>query len=205
MIRRSSFLKLTPIFFLVLLLNGLPCSVRAQDLTGPKAGRELAEVLRSMRPEENSKWQGTIKISRSHRTTTVPIFCQTTLRESSSGWTVMYLTSATESIGAEKLTVICSTNGPNQYVFARADSPGAPLGEPKQLSGAAADIPLAGSDFWLSDLGLEFYRWPEQERLKGDRRRGQPCYVLRSINPQPSPNGYSWVKTWIDKESGAPL
>lgn len=73
------------------------------------------------------------------------------------------------------------------------------------MSGNAADIPLAGSDFWLSDLGLEFYHWPQQERLPGDRRRGQPCYVLKSVNPHPSSDGYAWVKTWVDEESGAPL
>lgn len=200
------FLKLLPAFLLVLLLSAPTLSARPEpNSTGPEAGRELAAELRSMRPEEDTKWQGTLKFSRNHKTTTIPIFCKTTLGESNSGWTVMYLTSATDTIGAEELRVICSTNGPNQYIFAVAATPGAPLGEPKQLSGGAADIPLAGSDFWLSDLGLDFYHWPQQERLPGDRRRGRACFVLRSINPHPSPQGYAWVKTWIDQESGAPL
>ena len=137
MIRRSAFFKLAPIFLLALLLNAPPLSAQAQEATlGPEAGRKLAADLRSMRPEENSKWQGTLKIKRDHKTSTIPIFCQTTLGGSNSAWTVMYLTSATDSIGAEKLTVICSTNGPNQYILARAASPGGPLGQPMQLSGS---------------------------------------------------------------------
>src|SRR5581483_8795027 len=186
---------------LALLLNGAPLPARAEEYpTGPEAGRALAAELRTMRPEENSKWRGTLKISRNHKTVTVPIYCETTLDQSNTAWDVMYLTIATDSMGAEKLTVIFSTNGPNQYILAVAGSPGAPLGAPRQLSGAAANVPLAGSDFWLSDLGLEFYHWPEQDRLKGEMRRGQPCYVLESTNPQPSPGGYSRVRTWIDKE-----
>ncbi len=206
MIRQSAFFKVAPIFLMALLLNAPPFSAQAQEGTlGPEAGRKLAADLRSMRPEENSKWQGTLKIKRNHKTSTVPIFCQTTLGDSSSTWNVMYLTSATDAIGAEKLTVICSTNGPNQYILAVAASPGGPLGQPMQLTGPAADVPLAGSDFWLSDLGLEFYHWPQQERLAGDRRGGRPCYVLESINPQTTAGGYSRVKTWIDEETGAPV
>ena len=202
---QGAFFKLSPIFILVLLLNAPPFSAQGQDTLGPEAGRKLAAELRSMRPEENSKWQGTLKIKRNHKTSTVPIFCQTSLGATDSSWTVMYLTSATDAIGAEKLTVGFSTNGPNQYSLAVAASPGGPLGEPMQLNGSAADVPLASSDFWLSDLGLEFYHWPQQERLAGDRFGGRPCYVLESTNPQPKAGGYSRVKTWIDQETGAPV
>jgi hypothetical protein len=90
-------------------------------------------------------------------------------------------------------------------LFARAASPGAAPGEPRLLTGAEADIPLADSDFWLSDLGLEFLRWPDQLRLKGGVHRERSCFVLVSSNPHPVPGGYSRVKTWIDKESGQPM
>lgn len=199
-------LKLASAFILALLFNVFPLAARAEEApTGPQAGRELAAAVRSMRPEENSKWRGTLKIKRHHKTATIPIFCQTTLNASDSGWSVMYLTGATDSMGAEQLTVVCSPNGSNQYMLARAASPGGPLSQPVQLSGVAAGIPLAGSDFCLSDLGLEFYHWPQQERLPGERFRGRPCYVLESINPHPTPDGYLKVRTWIEKESGAPV
>ena len=62
--------------------------------------------------------------------------------------------------------------------------------------------PFAGSDFWIADLGLEFFHWPEQKILKPyEMRRGRACHVLESTNPNPSPNGYSRVVSWIDNET----
>lgn len=63
-------------------------------------------------------------------------------------------------------------------------------------------IPFADSDFWIADLGLEFFHWPEQKILRHEMRRGRSCKVLESINPSPSTNGYSRVVSWIDNESG---
>lgn len=194
-------------FLISLMLFALVARLAADELPpaeGPEAGKELATTLRSMRPAENVKWRGALKIvSRDHKTLSVPILCETTLGETN--WSVMYLASATATTGAEKLTVIFSTNAPNQYIYARAATPNGPLGEPKTLTGAEADIPLAGSDFFLTDLGFEFYHWPDQVRMPGQMRRGRPCYVLQSTNPHPSPNGYSRVMTWVEKESGQPL
>ena len=34
-------------------------------------------------------------------------------------------------------------------------------------------------------------------------RRGRPCYVLESRNPNPPPRGYARVVSWIDRESAA--
>ena len=60
---------------------------------------------------------------------------------------------------------------------------------------------LAGSDFWVGDLGLEFLHWPAQKVLHGDTARGRLCKVLESTNPNPSTNGYSRVLSWIDNET----
>ena len=62
-------------------------------------------------------------------------------------------------------------------------------------------IPFANSDFWLADLGLEFLHWPAQKILHGDTARGRLCKVLESTNPNPSPNGYSRVDSWVDNET----
>jgi hypothetical protein len=181
--------------------------VQAQGLPsaeGPEAGRELDAHLLSMQPTENVKWRGTLKISgRDRKSASVPLLCEIT--PGTTNWSVMYLAASTPDTVAEKLTIIFSTNAPNQYIYARAATPGGPLEPPKTLTGAEADIPLAGSDFWLSDLGFEFYHWPEQVRLRGQMRRGRPCYVLQSVNPHPSPVGYSRVVTWVDRESEQPL
>jgi sulfate adenylyltransferase subunit 1 (EFTu-like GTPase family) len=60
---------------------------------------------------------------------------------------------------------------------------------------------FANSDFWLCDLGLEFFHWPAQKVLKKDVHRSRGCIVLESTNPNPSTNGYSRVVSWIDEES----
>ena len=61
--------------------------------------------------------------------------------------------------------------------------------------------PFACSDFWVADLGLEFFHWPQQKVLKKEFRRNCACMVLESTNPQPTTNGYSRVVSWIDEES----
>jgi negative regulator of sigma E activity len=60
--------------------------------------------------------------------------------------------------------------------------------------------PFAGSDFWLADLGLEFFHWPEQHLKKEEMRRSRLCKVLESVN-QKSAAGYSRVVSWIDVET----
>jgi Outer membrane lipoprotein-sorting protein len=198
----SAFLRAT--MFLALLLTGGCMHAQETYPTGASAGQELAAALCSMRPAEDANWSGVMKISgRGHQTIAVPVNCRTTLGDSD--WSVTYTTGATNGIAAEKLAIHYSTNAPPQYLYSCAASPGAPLGEPKPLTGAEADIALGGSDFWLSDLGFEFYHWPEQNRLKGEMRRGKPCFVLECVNPHPAAGGYGRVKVWIEKESGAPL
>jgi hypothetical protein len=67
--------------------------------------------------------------------------------------------------------------------------------------------PFAGSDFWICDLGLEFFHWPAQKVLPKPTNlvRGRDYTLLESTNPNPSTNGYSRVLTWIDKETGGIL
>jgi hypothetical protein len=178
----------------------------AEDFSpiGPEAGRELAAQLCSMRPEENQSWNGTLKIyPHNQKAISIPISGETSLTETN--WSATYDVKATATTPAEKLKIIFFTNAPPQYFYARAASPDAPTGELKPLANAEADIPLAGSDFWLSDLGLEFFHWPDQIRQKGHVHRSRSCYLLDCLNPHPAPGGYSKVALWVDKESGQPL
>ncbi len=63
--------------------------------------------------------------------------------------------------------------------------------------------PFANSDFWIADLGLEFFHWPQQKVLKHESKRTRACTVLESTNPNPVLGSYSRVVTWIDNESHA--
>jgi len=163
-------------------------------------GRVLVAELLAQKPAENSEWRGVLKIrNRERQTTAIPVTGRITVEKD--GWKVVYSTIATEKSGAETLTVIHSATGTNQYLYSRAsaDSVG---GEAKPLTGNEADIALAGSDFWLSDLGLDFLHWPGQRLLKKELRRGQSCKVLESVNPHPTTNGYARVVSWIDIDTG---
>ena len=194
---------LSILFFCAALFLALP--VPAQDgepyPVGPEGGSKLAAALRSMRPEENSRWQGQLKITRNRQTLLVPAASE--VIADGPAWKAVYAAESTGKTGAEKLIVVHSTNGPNEYFYAKAVSPSAAPGEPKPLSAAEIDLPFANSDFWLPDLGFEFYHWPDQRCLKGEMRRGRPCYVLESRNPSPAPQGYSRIVSWIDREGAA--
>jgi hypothetical protein len=83
-----------------------------------------------------------------------------------------------------------SDDQPDRYQFRESDLP-----ENEIMA------PFAGSDFWIADLGLDFFHWPEQKILKHEMRRGRACQVLESTNPDPTPAGYSRVVSWIDNET----
>ena len=132
----------------------------------------------------------------------MPVVCRVAVHDDT--WETDYQTAATTNAGAERLVVIHRVNGPNVYRYACAPAPAAPLPDPATISAAqAAGTSLAGSDFSLADLGLEFLHWPQQLQLKGEMRLSRPCYVLESRNPAAS--GIVRVKSYIDKESNGLL
>jgi len=163
---------------------------------GADAGQALAQRIRSAEPEENSEIHGTLIIRAGGRTRKVPVVCRVALE--GAGWKTDYETPATTNGPAERLTVIHSTNGPNLYFYSRAGGPAV------AVPASEADIPLAGSDFSLTDLGLEYLHWPQQLRFRDETRLGQACYVLESRNPA-APGGIARVKSYIDKETGGLL
>ena len=163
-------------------------------------GRQLANRIwdrLEQRPEENITNTGTLIIDdgNGHRST-IPIEFRTALGAAS--WSTICETTA----GSNRITLVITHEAgkPNQYKFYN-DLPQA-THSPGILSGNETMTPFAGSDFWVADLGLEFFHWPDQNILKRyEMRRGRSCHVLESINPNPSPNAYSRVVSWIDNET----
>jgi hypothetical protein len=122
-------------------------------------------------------------------------------------WKGIYQTQKSGNIEAEQLVVIHQEGKPNEYLWTGQDTAGAES-KPKVLSGDEADTPLAGSDYWFSDLGLEFFHWPKQRLIKNAKitmRLTRPCKVLESTNPNPQPGNYALVVSWVDAEYGAPI
>ena len=100
------------------------------------AGQALAEHLRSAVPEENSEFHGRLIIKSEGAPREIPIVCRVTVNPTT--WETDYETAGTAQSGAERLVVLHSTNGPNQYLYARAASPSAPLSKPAPVP--AADV-----------------------------------------------------------------
>lgn len=177
---------------LSLLALFLTLSAHAQGTNGLSnaelQGRELVQKILSQRPAENFTNHGVLKIRNAkHENSSVPLGCETTVGDGT--WTARY------QAGMQDLKVTHTEGQPNQYVW-HADN-----GKIVTLTGNQTMYPFAGSDFWIADLGLEFFQWPGQKVLRKEVHRSCGCTVLESTNPNPSTNGYARVEAWIDSDS----
>lgn len=130
-----------------------------------------------------------------------------------SEWAVQFITSVTPtnwrccySVGTpggdiRALEVVQTPGQPGKYRFGRTALPGSDLTLADISIPEAAAQAFAGSDFSFTDLGLEFFRWPDQRLVRRELCRTRSCKVLESINPQPTTNSYSLVRSWIDRET----
>jgi hypothetical protein len=165
-------------------------------------GRQLAQHILEQQPAENSTNNGTLTVQRKKSSSTdFPI--KFAVIVTTTNWQSIY-----EASGIATLSVIHAANQPNKYFYQPLLGDG-PMprslfsseSKTNGLSRADLSFPFAGSDFWICDLGLEFFHWPAQKILKKEVKRSQGCTVLESTNPNPSTNGYSRVVSWIDGES----
>jgi hypothetical protein len=169
--------------------------------TAEEEGLALAMELRSQRPAGHLAANGVLKMRHAagQRWEAVPIaMCVTTNEDL---WLVCYGTPGTEQRPAESLVVQHSIGGPNDYRYAKAAAPSQPAPPPAPLRPDQAAVPFAGSDFWLCDLGLDFFHWPGQRLVKTQMRKGRSCRVLESSHPNPQPGAYARVLSWIDIET----
>ena len=172
-------------------------------------GRQLAQQLCAARPAESFTNTGILQIrdGKGGRSE-IPVRCEVIVAVTN--WQSVYEARTTNQVVT--LWVIHPADRLNEYFYHTNSAEPVPvLGDiptlghlfrSTQVSGAELMIPFAGSDFWIADLGLEFFHWPEQKILKKEFRRNCSCAVLESTNPNPTPNGYSRVDSWIDEESG---
>jgi hypothetical protein len=186
-------------------------------------GRQLARQLCEARPITNFTQTGVLQIrDGAGNRSEVPIICRTVVTIFIANtnliipdWQTLYqanLSSQTNDLRViQNLRVIHTANLTNIYFYSTNASDAVPvIGDiplignlfgRHQISGPALMLSFAGSDFWLGDLGLEFFHWPQQKILKKEFHRQCGCTVLESINPNPTTNGYSRVVSWIDNES----
>lgn len=150
----------------------------------------MVNKILSEQPAESSDQSGVLTIRDSNGALRqVPVKFELVIH--ASDWTSRYEAATNGNGAGVKLTVVHHASAPNDYRLSRN-------GKEETLAGNQTMIPFAGSDFWVADLGLEFFHWPKQLLLRKEMRRGQSCDVLESYNPHPAPGAYSRVVSWID-------
>ena len=190
-------------------------------------GRKLALQLITQRPLTNLTQTGVLKIRPAAGSATeIPVTFEIAITPTN--WLSTY--TAADAHGTETLVIAHAENQTHplegdfpsngegrQYIIGLKDPP---LGSPNRYTHTRSRtelpakefwpdhlLPFAGSDFLECDLGLEFFHWPAQKVLPKTTslKRGREYTLLESTNPNPTPNGYSRVLSWIDKESGGIL
>jgi hypothetical protein len=155
-------------------------------------------------PAQDSKFKGVLVITtREGRTTEIPITSKITAGQTN--WQVAYCAAARGQTPGETLTITHSADGSSAYQLAIGSNTPTSSVIVGLLRGSELARPFAGSDFWALDLGLEFFHWPQQRRLKYEMRRSRSCNVLESVNPKPENGAYARVISWIDVETSGIL
>jgi hypothetical protein len=187
----------------VWLVAAMGATAATNDLSeAQREGRLLVGQLLDQQPTENSSFSGVLRMRDGKgKRTEVPIKCQVVV--TATNWQSAYEAAiSTNANSAVKLTVTHNGTLPNAYELTQGDATGMCCTASDASTSAQTMMPFAGSDFWVADLGMEFFHWPEQKVLKHEMKRSRPCKVLESANPDPSKDGYSRVVSWIDNESG---
>ena len=162
-------------------------------------GKALVQELLTRVPVEDSQILGLLKV-RPPESNIIEVPIRMTVRLVEGGWDDIYETQPVGNRAGEVFIVKHRGTNANAYLYGRyktlEEKP-----ELKKLSPGELYQPLAGSDFFLIDLGLEFLHWPSQKIVKKEMRKSRSCRVVESINPNVKPGSYARVLTWIDFET----
>jgi hypothetical protein len=184
-----------------------PIILSPEDAT--REGRALIAEILSLRPQPSTN-AGVLSIRMKNKRVEMPVKFRVVVTPTNSLAT--YQAVNTNQGIAYALCVGHAGTAPNRYANSTlmlstiSGNLFAPNEGCRELSELAEDktmVPFAGSDFWVADLGLEFFHWPVQNVVRKEINRTRFCRVLESINPKPAPGGYSKVKSWIDNQSDA--
>ena len=187
--------------FAVLLLAAVDVTAQTTNTLSEAEihGRQLVRQILELRPTENFTNSGVLQIRDAKgKRLEVPVTCKIVV--TATNWLTGYFAgNSVENAGG--VLVVHVDGQPNVY-FPDSGNPNPANWPPEKLKETELMDPLVPScDFWIADLGLEFFHWPGQKILRGENMRGVFCRVLESTNPTPPSNGYSRVVSWIDNES----
>ena len=168
-----------------------PFALQAEDLL--PEGSQLASTIRELVPEKNVEIRATMEVTvRERKRLNTDVVIQVE-KLGQAEWQTTYTAKRGEEI-SEYWRVHHEIGQPNRY-------------EKKSGVAKRAEIysGLAGSSFFIADLGMGFLHWPSQVVLKTERRKSRLCYVLESRNLKPFTGEYHRVVSWVDKKSGGIL
>lgn len=161
---------------------------------GERQGRALISHLLEQRPEQAATNSAVLKI-RDGQGKQRDVAARFEVVPMADHWMNIYEAANGPHSRPTLLKIIHNGQQPNEYFL--SDGSGSQTTALKKLMPGDLMIPFAGSDFWVIDLGLDFLHWPQQRVLRNQMRKGLSCYVLQSVNPQPTKGGYSRVVSWI--------
>jgi hypothetical protein len=160
-----------------------------------REGRAVAGQILEQVPAENSALSGVLKIrARKAKPVEIPIKCQVIV--TATNWQSVYEVRP-GATNAVRLTVTHDGANPNRYELAESSGDDCCVLSVTNLTRRQTMVPFAGSDFWVADLGLEFFHWPAQRLIKKELRSSRSCYRLESTNPDPALGAYARVVSWI--------
>ena len=166
-------------------------------------GRQLAQEILQERPATNFTQTGVVTVRNPGGTTNFPVSLQTVVE--GGDWKVEYFANMTPANQGPfvNLRIVHTEGQPNQYFIYQGNGNRDSFRTIPMTDLSQAEIwaPFANSDFWIADLGLEFFHWPNQKILRHEDKRTRACAVLESTNPNPIPGAYSRVMSWIDNET----
>jgi len=167
----------------------------AEATTPALEGQALAAELRLQRPSDNLDTSGVLHTRDANGKWSPAVTVRFTTQMGADSWQSIYEARDAHSNATETLIVTHAPPRPNSYVYLRAAG-----GSSGKLNSSETALPFAGSEFWLCDLGLDFFDWPQQRIAKREMRKGRSCRVLESVNPDPKNGTYGRVLSWIDVE-----
>ena len=166
-------------------------------------GQKLAAEVRNQRPEKDLESSGTLLIRNSDgNSKEVPI--RFNIHASDDFWISSYEIVDSKGKMLDRLTITHFNSKTNQYLFENglSNSSGInSIGSKKILSVEETFKPFGNSDFWICDLGMEFFQWPTQRLVKKEMRMSRSCLVLESKPLLSVTNGYTRVLSWVDYET----
>jgi Outer membrane lipoprotein-sorting protein len=196
-------MKILRVILAAVLFSTAAANAQTNALTDAEIqGRALAQKIANQKPTENFTNTGVLKIRNQGGSTVLPLTIK--LKINSDDFLTDYDIATNSASQSSAWLKIIQHSGEPAIYYLNPPLVGKIISgvfDASLLRGSETMIPFANSDFWLCDLGLEFFHWPQQKILKHETHRLQSCTVLESTNPNPAPESYSRVVSWIDNDS----